>query len=133
MDREVGEVEGLGRLLRGGVAASVDQELAEAPAHETRVGMESGEAFLRSEREKLLQQRGCLGAGAGERGVDESEDRREGVGFVKLEQPASHLPAARADREQMEELLVLCRRPVCGEQVFQGGGIEMSVLHAILF
>jgi hypothetical protein len=32
----------------------------------------------------------------------------------------------------MEELLVLLRRPVGGEQVLQGGGIEVFVLHAIL-
>jgi hypothetical protein len=132
MDREVGQVEGLGRLLWCGVAAPADQELAKAPAHETRVGMESDEAFLRSEREKLRQQRGCLGTEAGERGVDESEDRREGVGSMKLEQPTSHLSAARANREQVEELLVLCRRPIRGQQVLQGGGNEMSVLHTVL-
>jgi hypothetical protein len=51
---------------------------------------------------------------------------------VKLEQPAADLAAAGADGEQVKELLVLPHRPVCGEQVLQGVGIEMVVLHANL-
>jgi hypothetical protein len=50
--------------------------------------------------------------------------------LVKREQPTADLTATRADGEQVEELLVLLRRPVHGEQVLQGGGIEMFVLHA---
>ena len=125
-------MDGLGRLLRCGLAASSDQQLAEAPAHEAPVGVEAGEAFLRSEGKELLQEPGCFCAGAGEGGVDGPEDRREGVRLVKLEEPASDLSTAGADGEQMEELLVLFHRPVHGEQALQGGGIEVSVLHAIL-
>jgi hypothetical protein len=94
--------------------------------------VKASETFLRSQEEKLFQEPRSLGARPGEGGIDEPEDRRECVGLVKLEQPASHLPAARADGEQVKELLVLLRRSVCGEQVLQGGGIEMFVLHAIL-
>jgi hypothetical protein len=49
---------------------------------------------------------------------------------VQFEQPAAHLPAVRTDGEHVEELLGLLGRAVCGEQVLQGGGIEMLVLHA---
>jgi len=132
MDCEVSEVEGLGRLLRGGLAAPADEQLAETPAHEARVGVETGEAFLRIEREELLQEAGRLRARASEGGVDRTEDRGESVGLVKFEQPAADLSATRTDGEQVEKLLVLLHRPVCGEQVLQSGGIEMLVLHAIL-
>jgi hypothetical protein len=76
MDCQVSEVHGLGRLLRCGLAAPADQQLAEAPAHETRIGVEPGEAFLRSQGEKLLQEPGRLGARPGEGGIDRAEDRR---------------------------------------------------------
>ena len=94
--------------------------------------MEAGEAFLRIEGEEFLQQAEGLGTRASQGGVDRAEDRRELFGLVKLEQPAADLSAAGANGEQVKELLVLVRCPVCGEQVPQGGGIEMSVLHAIL-
>ena len=54
------------------------------------------------------------------------------VGLVKLEEPASHLAAAGADGEQMEELLVLPGGAVQGQQVLQGVGVEVPVLHSIL-
>jgi hypothetical protein len=132
MNGQVGEVDGLGRLLRRGLAALADQQLAQAPAHETRIGMQPGEAFLRSQGEKLLQEPGRFGARPCEGGVDESENRVKDVGLMKLEQPASNLSTTGANGEQVEELLVLLRRPVCGQLALQGGGIEMSVLHAIL-
>jgi hypothetical protein len=77
--------------------------------------VESGEAFLRIEGEKLLQEPGGLGTGPGEGRVDRSEDKRESVGLMQREQPASSLAAAGANGEQMEELLVLLRRPVHGK------------------
>jgi hypothetical protein len=132
VDREVGKVEGLGGLLRSGLAAPANQQLAEAPTHEAQVVMEAGEAFLRSQREKVFQEPRRLGAGSGEGGVDRSEDRGERIGLVKCEKPASHLPAARANGEQVKELLVLLHRPICCEQVLQSGGIEMPVLHVSL-
>lgn len=46
MNREVGEVDCRGRLLRRGLTASADQQLAEAPAHETLVGVEAGESLV---------------------------------------------------------------------------------------
>ena len=61
MDREVGEVDGFCRLLRRSLAAPADQQLAEAPAHEVRVGMEAGQTFLRIERREHLQELGGLG------------------------------------------------------------------------
>jgi len=94
--------------------------------------VEAGEACFRIEGKELAQELRRLGAGAGEGGVDGAEDWGEGLGLVKLEQPAADLSAARADGEQVKELLVLLHCPVCGEQVLQGGGIEMLVLHAIL-
>jgi hypothetical protein len=132
MDGKVCEVEGLGRLLWRGLAAPPDQELAEAPAHEARVGMKVGEAFLRSEGEKLLQERGRLDTRPSEGGVEGAEDSREGLGLVKLEQPTADLSTAGADSEQVEEMFVLLRRSIHGEQALQGSGIEMLVLHAIL-
>jgi hypothetical protein len=132
VDREVGQVKGLGGLLGSGLAASADEQLAEAPAHEALVGVKTGKALLRIEGEEVLQELGRFGSRAGEGGVDGTEDRGEGVGLVKLEQPAADFATAGADGEQVEELLVLLRRPVRGEQVLQGGGIEMLVLHAIL-
>jgi hypothetical protein len=131
MNREVGQVDGLGGVLRCGLAAPADEQLAEAPAHEARVGVKAGEAFLRSEGEKLLKEPGGLGTGSGEGGVDRTESGREGVGLVKLEQPAADLAAARADGEQVEEMLILFRGAIRGEQALQGGGIEVLVLHAI--
>jgi hypothetical protein len=130
MDGEIGEMEGLGRLLRRGLAAPADEQLAEAPAHEALVGMETRESLLRIEGQELLQKPGRLGAGAGKGRVNWAEESGKGVGLVKLKQPAADLSAKRADGEQVEELLVLLRRPVHGEQVLQGGGIEMFVLHA---
>jgi hypothetical protein len=53
VDRQVGEVDGLSRLLRCGLAAPADQQLAEAPAHETRIIVQPGEAFLPIRREAL--------------------------------------------------------------------------------
>jgi hypothetical protein len=57
---------------------------------------------------------------------------REGLGLVKLEQPAADRSAMGTDGQKMEELLVLLRRPICGEQALQSGGIEVLVLHTIL-
>src|SRR5688572_16913391 len=44
---EVGEVPGLGGLLRRGLAAPTDQQLAEPPAQEAAIGIKAGKAFLR--------------------------------------------------------------------------------------
>jgi hypothetical protein len=77
--------------------------------------MKAGQAFLRIEGEEFLQQLGRFGAGPGEGGVDRTEDRRQGFGLVQLEQPAADVSAAVADGEQMEELLVLLHRSICGE------------------
>jgi hypothetical protein len=132
MNREVGEVAGLGRVLRRGLAAPADEQLAEAPAHEARVGVKAREAVLRIEGEELLKEPGGFGMGPGEGGVDRTEGGREGIGLVKLEQPAADLAAARADGEQVEEMLILFRGAIRGEQALQGGGIEVLVLHAIL-
>jgi hypothetical protein len=132
VDRKIGEVNSLGWLLRSRLAALADQQLAEAPTREAPVAVDAIEAFLHVECEKLLQEPGRFGTGSGESGVDEPEDRGECVGLVQLEQPASGLPAAGTDGEQVEELRVLLRRPVCGEQVLQVGGIEVLVLHATL-
>lgn len=92
------------------------------PTDEALVGVKACEAFLRVEGKDFFQEPGRLGAGAGEGGVDRAKNRREGVGLVKL---TADLPAPRADGEQMDELLVLLRRSVHGEQVLQGGGIEV--------
>jgi hypothetical protein len=97
-----------------------------------RVRVESGEAFFGIEQEKLFQELRGFGAGPGENSVEESEDRREGVGLVQLEEPSAHLAAVGADGEQVEELLVLLRGSVRGQQVLQGGGVEVPVLHSIL-
>jgi len=94
--------------------------------------VEAGKAFLWIEGEELFEEPRRFGARPGQGGVDQTEDRRKCVGFVKLEQPAADLFTSGADGEQMEELLVLLRRPVRGEQALQGGGIEVLVLHAIL-
>jgi len=53
-----------------------ENELAylESASHEALFGVESGEAFFRIEREKLLQEPGRLGTRAGEGGVDWTED-----------------------------------------------------------
>ena len=51
---------------------------------------------------------------------------------MKLKNPPADLSARRADGQKMKKLLILVGRPVCGEQALQGGGIEMSVLHADL-
>jgi hypothetical protein len=112
MDCQVGEIEGVGWLLRRHLTAPVDQQLAESPAHKTRIGVNAGKALLRSKLEKLLQKSGSLGTGPGEDGVDEAKDGGEGVGLAKLEQPASDLAAVGTDGEQVEELRVLLRRPV---------------------
>jgi hypothetical protein len=94
--------------------------------------MEASEAFLRIEGKELFEEPGRFGAGPGESGVDRTEDRGKGVGLVKLEQPPADFTTTGADGEQVEELCVLFRRPVHGEQALQGGGIEVIVLHAIL-
>jgi hypothetical protein len=94
--------------------------------------LKSGEAVLGIERRELFQKLGGLGAGPGEGGVDQTELWREGLGLVKLEQPAADRSAMGTDGQEMEELLVLLRRPICGEQALQSGGIEVLVLHAIL-
>jgi hypothetical protein len=118
-------------VLRCGLAAPADEQLAEAPAHEARFDVKAGETLLWVEREELRQELRRLGAGAGESGVDRAEERGEGVGLVKLEQPAADLAAARADGEQVEEVFILFRGAIRGEQALQGGCIEVLVLHAI--
>jgi hypothetical protein len=132
MDRQVGEVDRFGGLLRCRPAAPPDQQLTEAPAYEACVGVESIEALVRIEGEQLIQESGGFGAGPGQDGVEEPEDRREGVGLMQLEEPAAHLAAAGADGEQVEKLLILLRGSVRGQQVLQGGGVEVPVLHSIL-
>jgi hypothetical protein len=119
-------------ILRCGLATLTDQQLTESPAHEPLVGVKSIEAFFGVQGQQLLQDLGSLSAGPGEDGVQESEDRGKGVGLVKRQQPAPHLAAAGADGQQMEELLVLPGSPVDRQQMLQGGGIKMPVLHAIL-
>lgn len=131
MNGQIGEVDGVGWLLGCGLAPA-GQQLAETPACEAPVGMNAGEAFLHVKCEEIVQEARRLGSGPGEGSVDEPEDRRKAVRLVKLEQPASYLPASGADGEQVEELFVLLRRPVGGEQILQGSGIEMLVLHSIL-
>jgi len=132
MDRQVGEVEGFGGLLGGGLAARAGEELAKTPAHEACVVVETDETFFGIEREELRQELRRLGTGPGEGGIDGAEKGGKGLGLVKLEQPAADLSALWTDGEQVEELLVLLRGAVRGEQALQGGGIEMFVLHAIL-
>lgn len=132
MDGQVSEVEGLGRVVRRGLSAFADKELAEAPAYEAGVRVEAGEAVLGIESGELAQELGRFGAGAGEDGVDEAEDGREGVSLVQLEEPAAGLPADGTHCHEIEELLVLLNRAIDGEQALQGGGIEMLVLHAFL-
>jgi len=132
MDGEVREVEGFGGLLRRGLAAVPHEEFAEPPAHEAAIGVELGEAVRWIEVRELLEKAGRLGAGAGQGGVDGTEDGREGLGTVEVEEPASHFSARRANGQQVEELLVLLGGAVCSEQMFQRGGIEMLVLHAFL-
>jgi hypothetical protein len=132
MDSKVSQVNGFGGLLRGGLRAPADEQLAKAPAHEAPVGMEAGEALPRIEGKELLQESGRLGTRPGEGGVDRAKDRWEGIGLMKLEQPAPDLSATSADSEQVKEMLVLLRRTIHGEQVLQSGSIEMVVLHAIL-
>jgi hypothetical protein len=132
MDSQLGEMDGVGGVRTRCLAALADEELAEPPAHETGLGVEGGEASLRNEGDELSQELGRLGAGSGENGVDESEDRREGMGLVQLEEPAAGLTTDRTGRQGMKEMLVLLDGAVDGEQTFQGGGIEMLVLHAFL-
>jgi hypothetical protein len=132
MDREVGEVEGVGCVFRGAPAALADEELTEPPAHEAGFGVEAGKAALGMGGRELGQEPGRLGAGPGEDGVDQSEDRGQGFGLVKLEQPAADLSTAGTDSQEMEELLVLLGGSVHGEQALHGGGIEVLVLHAFL-
>jgi hypothetical protein len=114
------------------LAALADEELAESPARETGIGAETGEAAPGNGSDERLQEQGRFGAGTGEDGVDKPEDRREGVGLAQLEEPAAGLAADGAGRQRMEEVLVLLGRAVDGEQTFQGGGIEVLVLHAFL-
>ena len=132
MDCEVGEVDGFECLLRGGPAALADQELAQSPAHEPRVRPEVGKAGLWTKKDELFQKPGSLSAGPGEGGVDQAEHGREGLGLMQLEQPAACLSANRAGSQQVEELLILLRRSVDGEQALQSGSIEMLVIHAFL-
>jgi hypothetical protein len=132
VDGEVCEMEGLGGLVRCGLTTVPHEELAEAPAYEAAIGVEQGEAVRRIEVLDLVEKAGSLRAGAGQGSVDRTEDRREGLGAVEVEEPASHLSARRADGQQVEELLVLLGGAVCGEQIFQRGGIEVLVLHAFL-
>jgi hypothetical protein len=94
--------------------------------------MESIEALFRIQGEKLFQKPRSLGTGPGECGIDQSKDRREGMGPVEIKEPASDLPAAGADGEQMKELLVLLHGSIHGKPALQGGGIEVLVLHGIL-
>jgi hypothetical protein len=94
--------------------------------------MESIEALFRIQGEKLFQEPRSLGTGPGERGIDQSEDRRESLGPMEIEEPASYLPATGADGEQMKELLVLLHGSIHGKPALQGGGIEVLVLHGIL-
>jgi hypothetical protein len=91
--------------------------------------VQKGESVLGESRE-LFQKTGRFGAGAGQGSVDGTEDRREGLGLMKPEQPAAHLAASRTHGQQVEELLILLGRPIRSEQAVQCGGIEVLVLHA---
>jgi hypothetical protein len=130
VDRKVGKMESFGGLCRCGLAAFANEKLAESPARETGFGVEMGDAALGNGGEERLQELRRLGAGTGEDGVDEAEDRRESVGLAQLEEPAAGHPANGASLQGMEEVLVLLDGAVDGEQAFEGGGIEMLVLHA---
>jgi hypothetical protein len=130
VDRELGEVDSVGCSLQCALAALADEELAQPPAHEARIGVDVGKAVLAIEKRELFQKSGRLGAGPGEDGVDQSEDGGQSFGLVKLEQPAADLVAGGTDGQEMEELLVLLGGSVHGEQALHGGGIKMLVLHA---
>ncbi len=99
----------------------MDQELAQSPAHEPRVGLEVGKAGLWIESGELFQKPGSLSAGPGEGGVDQAEHGREGLGLMQLEQPAARLSTNGARSQQIEELLILLGRPIDGEQALQSG------------
>lgn len=51
---------------------------------------------------------------------------------MQLKQPAARLSANGAHGQQREELLILLRRAIDGEQALQSGSAEMLVLHASL-
>jgi hypothetical protein len=92
--------------------------------------VEAGEAVFGIEGGELVQKLGRFGAGAGEDGVDKTESGRKSVSLMQLEEPAAGFSADGADRQSMEEVLVLLSRSIDGEQAFQDGGIEVLVLHA---
>jgi hypothetical protein len=107
VDGQVGEVGGLGGVFRCGLAALVDEELAESPAHKAWSDVEMGKAVLGVEGGELFQELGRFSTGPSQDGVDQAEDGREGVGPVQIEKPAAHLSTGRTHRQSVEELLVL--------------------------
>jgi len=94
VDGQVGEVEGLGGLVRRCLTALADQELAESPAHEAGLGVEADEAVFGRRGEEVGQEARGFRSGAGEDGVDEAEEGRQGSRLVELEEPASRLGQA---------------------------------------
>lgn len=71
MDGEVGEMDSFSGVCRRGLAALANEELAEPPARETRLGLETGEAALGNGSDERLQEPGRFGARTGKDGVDE--------------------------------------------------------------
>ena len=114
------------------MAALLDQQLAQPPAHEAAVDVEASEAVRGLKGREIFQKPGRFGARSGERRIDRTEDRRESFGLVKLKEPASHFSAGGAHSQQVEELLVLPCRALRGEQLLQGFHIQVLVLHVFL-
>ena len=60
VDGQIGEMNGLGWLLRCGLATPADHQLAEAPTREAFVGLEAGEAFRFDESRRETEPRSRL-------------------------------------------------------------------------
>jgi hypothetical protein len=128
--RDLRHLDCKGGILRCDLLAFPSDELRETPTQERSIPSNQGETILMGMRRETLPKGRRLGPGPRQHGVDDSEAQRQSAGPVEIEKPAAGLAALRADGNLVEETAVLGLRAVQGQQLVQGRGVQVLVLHA---